>query len=134
MQPVVFCIVIASGIKSDPLKCSPAARIIFDNILRKELDLKVLFVRHQQSFNWELLSATYSLSPSKITPFFSSILHLIRQSRICLQCRRPRFNAWVRKIPWKREWILTPYSSWEIPWTEDLGRLQSMGLQRFGHD
>ena len=21
-----------------------------------------------------------------------------------LQCRRPRFNPWVRKIPWKREW------------------------------
>ena len=22
--------------------------------------------------------------------------------RICLQCRRPRFNPWVRKIPWRR--------------------------------
>ena len=29
------------------------------------------------------------------------------------------------------------YSSipaWTIPWTEELGRLQSMGLQRVGHD
>ena len=89
---MVFCIVIARGIKTDPLKCSPAARVIFDNILRKELDLKVLFVRHCQSLNWALLSATYCLSPSKITPFFSSILPLIRQSRICLQCRRPGFD------------------------------------------
>ena len=24
--------------------------------------------------------------------------------------------------------------AWEIPWTEELGRLQSMGLQRAGHD
>ena len=24
--------------------------------------------------------------------------------------------------------------AWEIPWTEELGRLQSMGLQRVGHD
>ena len=24
--------------------------------------------------------------------------------------------------------------SWKIPWTEDPGRLQSMGLQRVGHD
>ena len=24
--------------------------------------------------------------------------------------------------------------AWEIPWTEQLGRLQSMGLQRVGHD
>ena len=24
--------------------------------------------------------------------------------------------------------------AWEIPWMEDPGRLQSMGLQRVGHD
>jgi len=24
--------------------------------------------------------------------------------------------------------------AWEIPWTEGLGRLQSMGSQRVGHD
>ena len=24
--------------------------------------------------------------------------------------------------------------AWEIPWTEQLGRLQSMGSQRVGHD
>ena len=24
--------------------------------------------------------------------------------------------------------------AWEIPWTEEPGRLQSMGLQRVGHD
>ena len=26
------------------------------------------------------------------------------------------------------------YSCWEIPWTEEPGGLQSMGLQRAGHD
>ena len=26
------------------------------------------------------------------------------------------------------------YSSWKIPWTEERGRLQFMGLQRVGHD
>jgi len=25
----------------------------------------------------------------------------------CLQCRRPWFSPWVRKIPWRREWLLT---------------------------
>ena len=32
---------------------------------------------------------------------------------------------------------MTTYSSilaWEIPWTEEPGGLQSMGLQRVGHD
>ena len=23
--------------------------------------------------------------------------------RICLQCKRPKFNLWVRKIPWRKE-------------------------------
>jgi len=30
---------------------------------------------------------------------------------MCLQCRRPRsyeFDPWVRKIAWRREWLLTP--------------------------
>ena len=25
-----------------------------------------------------------------------------------LQCRRPSFNPWVEKIPWRRKWQLTP--------------------------
>ena len=32
---------------------------------------------------------------------------------------------------------MATYSSilaWEIPWTEESGRLQSMGVQRVGHD
>ena len=27
---------------------------------------------------------------------------------VCLQCRRPRFDPWVRKIPWRRQWQPTP--------------------------
>ena len=26
---------------------------------------------------------------------------------ICRQCRRPGFDPWVRKIPWRREWLPT---------------------------
>jgi len=25
-----------------------------------------------------------------------------------LECRRSGFDPWVRKIPWKREWLSTP--------------------------
>ena len=32
----------------------------------------------------------------------------LRQLRIGLQCRRPRFDPWVGKIPWGREWLPTP--------------------------
>ena len=31
-----------------------------------------------------------------------------RRQRICLQCRRPRFDPWVGEIPWRREWLPTP--------------------------
>ena len=27
--------------------------------------------------------------------------------RVCLQCKKHRFDPWVRKIPWKREWQST---------------------------
>ena len=27
---------------------------------------------------------------------------------VSLQCRRPRFNPWVGKIPWRRKWQPTP--------------------------
>ena len=28
--------------------------------------------------------------------------------RICPQCRRPGFSPWIGKMPWRREWLLTP--------------------------
>ena len=32
----------------------------------------------------------------------------LRQQRIRLQCGRPGFNPWVRKIPWRKEQPPTP--------------------------
>ena len=49
------------------------------------------------------------------------------------QCRRPGFNPWIEKNPWR----MATYSSilsWKIPRTKEPGRLQSMGLQRIGDD
>ena len=28
--------------------------------------------------------------------------------KISMQCRRPRFNPWVGKVSWRREWLPTP--------------------------
>ena len=48
-------------------------------------------------------------------------------------------GSWVRSLG--REDLLeeemAPHSNilaWKIPWTEERGRLQSMGSQRVGHD
>ena len=32
----------------------------------------------------------------------------LRQQRICLQCRRPGFDPWIAKVPWRKEWLPTP--------------------------
>ena len=59
----------------------------------------------------------------------------LRGSRIHLQCgRRKRngFDSWVRKIPCRRKWQPTPVF---LPWeSHGPGRLQTIGLQRVGHD
>ena len=49
--------------------------------------------------------------------------------RICLQCRRPRFDPWVEKIPWKREWLPTPV----FLLTELLGQRSLVGYSPWGH-
>ena len=52
---------------------------------------------------------TRSLTNLGYTWIFKFYLHAwLRAYRICLQCRRPRFDPWVRKIPWRREWHPTP--------------------------
>ena len=49
------------------------------------------------------------------------------------------WETWVQSPSWEGplEKGMATHSSiliWEIPWTEEPGRLQSMGLQRVGHD
>ena len=48
-------------------------------------------------------------------------------------------ETWVQSLGWEDplEKGMATHSSilaWRIPWTEELGRLQSMGLQRVRHD
>ena len=48
-------------------------------------------------------------------------------------------ETWVQSLGWEDlpEKEMATHSSilaWKIPWTEEPGRLQSMGLQRVEHD
>ena len=49
------------------------------------------------------------------------------------------WETWVRSLGWEDplEKDMATHSNtlaWKIPWMEERGRLQSMGLQRVGHD
>ena len=51
--------------------------------------------------------------------------------RIHLPMQETQLDHWVGKIPLEKE--MAPHSSilaWEIPWTEEPGGLQSVGLER----
>ena len=41
------------------------------------------------------------------TSVFNSPRWLLGKESAC-QCRRPRFNPWFKKIPWRRKWEPTP--------------------------
>jgi len=44
-------------------------------------------------------------------------------------------DLWVGRIPWKRAWQRIPvFLPGEYSWIEEPQRLQSMGLQRVGHN
>ena len=48
-------------------------------------------------------------------------------------CTTEAFKATGRI--WRREWQPTPvFLAWRNPWTEEPGELQSIGLQRVGHN
>ena len=48
---------------------------------------------------------------------------------------RLEFDPWIGKIPWRTEWQPTQvFLPGESPWTEEPGGLQSIELQRVGHD
>jgi len=52
-----------------------------------------------------------------------------------LKWRRPGFDPWVGKIPWRREWLPTPvFLPGKFHGQKELGGLQSMRWQRVRHD
>ena len=54
---------------------------------------------------------------------------------ICLQCRRPRFNPCVEKIPWRMEWPPTPvFLPRKFHGQRSLVGYNLWGGKRVGHD
>ena len=76
--------------------------------------------------------------PYNICPLVAGLLHLalFPQAHPCCNiCQN--FIPFLRLINDSLEKAMAPHSStlaWKIPWTEEPGRLQSMGSRRVGHD
>ena len=56
-----------------------------------------------------------------------------------VKCLPAMWETWVLSLGWEDllEKEMATHSSilaWRIPWTEEPGGVQSMGLQRVGHD
>ena len=122
-------------------QCPSSCKLSRDRISRRLEPLRIFLTPHLQAGGlWEPLSLG-SLQLSGMNASVYALLHSFRASlvapmvKISLQCRRLGFDPWVRKIPWRRK-MTTHFSvlAWKIPWTEEPGRLQSMGLQRVRHD
>ena len=82
---------------------------------------------HPTSINWPSLPGLWAY---QVAQWIKNL-----PAMQCKRCRRHGFNPWVRKIPFKGTWQPTPsILAWRISWTEEPGRLQSMGSQRVRHD
>ena len=86
---------------------------------------------------------TWSLGPSglfcspRITLFYTffGLPWWLRWKRICLQCRRPEFDPWVRKIPSRRKWLPTPILlPREFHGQRSLASHSPWDRKRVGHD
>ena len=63
------------------------------------------------------------------------LLRWLSGKETAFQCRRHRSDPWVRKIPWRREWLSTPvFLPAKSHGQKEPGGLHSMGSQRVRHD
>ena len=65
----------------------------------------------------------------------TGLFWLLTSKESTFQRRRPKFDPWVGKIPWRRKWqptlVLLPEKT---PWQRSLVGSQATGLQRVRHD
>ena len=66
--------------------------------------------RHLSSHSYGRWKSQIEVSSELVSLRLYGLPWWLSQYRTCLQCRRPGFNPWVGKIPWRREWQPTPVS------------------------
>ena len=81
-----------------------------------------------------LASGFFTIEPA-MKPLQGSWLHGGSDCKDCLQCGRLRFDLWVSRLPWRREWPPTPCSCLGDPMDRGAWwNTHYMVSQRVGHN
>ena len=82
---------------------------------------------------WQATVHGVTRSRTRLNTFFLSFVAKVVKNLPATQKTQVQSLGWEDPL----EMEMAAHSSilaWKIPWTEELGRLQSMGSQRVGHD
>ena len=93
-------------------------------------------VPHQ---NGSLFWLSIDFRPRRINGMFSGVRHIISLMAQMAKILTARQETWVRSLGWEdhlEKGMATESGifTWRIPWTEEPGRLQSVGSQRVGYN
>ena len=92
----------------------------------------ILFVIANTERHSDLIERNHKIGSTSVS--ISGLPWWLRQQRIHLQCRRPGFDPWIKKVPWRRAWQPTPAFLPENPNGErSLAGCSSWG-RRVAHD
>ena len=84
--------------------------------------------------NWAHVSCIAGRLFTTASLILSGLRWWLRWYRMCLQCRRSRFNPWNGMIPWRKKWQNIQCSCLGKTIAEEPSRLQFMGSQRIRED
>ena len=112
------------------------SKIIADGDCSNEIKRHLLLGRKVMTNLDSILKNRDITLSTKVHPVKARLISLVAQTVKCMPTMQ---ETWVRSLGGEHslEEEIATYSStlaWKIPWTEEPGRLQSMGLQRVGHD
>ena len=83
---------------------------------------------------WGMVVAT-PFSRGSPRPKASLVAHQVKNPPVMNETQEMRVQSLGGEDPLQKEMVSTPSTfAWEIPWTEEIVRLQYMGLQRVGHN
>ena len=91
--------------------------------------INTLFIRYLWTTHFPSLSPSFILSEIE-----TELPWWLSGKEAACQCRRRRFNPWVRTIPWRRKWQLTVFLSGKSQVQRSLAGYRPRGGRRVGHN